>query len=84
MRNQVEAANDPRDKWTINHFSKSNPTGPGQGDVANLLRSVAESLEELGDIVVQDVVFHSEPTADEDDLTITVYYHRGDHLEPPA
>jgi hypothetical protein len=71
-----EPALDPRDRWSIFHFSISNPTGPGQGDVAKLLRSVADSLETLGDIQVGDVTFDSQPTAEEDDLTVTVYYHR--------
>ena len=61
--------------WVINHFSRSNPDGAGQGDVAALLRRVAESLDALGDVDVQDVVFHSEVTEGEDDLTMTVYYH---------
>jgi hypothetical protein len=66
------------DKWSIFHFSQSNPKGPGQGegDVAALLRRVAGSLDELGDIQVQDVTFRSEMADGEDDLTMTVYYHR--------
>lgn len=75
-RGSQETAVDSRDQWTVNHFSQSNPRGPGEGDVAKLLRSVANSLDELGEIVVQDIVFHSEPTADEDELTMTVYYYR--------
>jgi hypothetical protein len=63
------------DRWTISHFAQSNPSGPGQGDVAALLRRVADSLDELGDVTVQDSTFHAEPTAGEDDLTMTVYYH---------
>jgi hypothetical protein len=65
---------DDRTSWTILHFSKSNPSGQGQGDVAALLRSVANSLDALGDIQVQDITFQSEVTEDEDDLTMTVYY----------
>jgi hypothetical protein len=63
------------DKWTVLHFAQSNPDGPGQGDVAALLRRVADSLDKLGDVTVQDITFHSEPTAEEADLTMTVYYH---------
>jgi hypothetical protein len=63
------------EKWTISHFSQSNPSGEGQGDVGALLRRVADSLDELGDVTVQDITFHAEPTGDEDDLTMTVYYH---------
>jgi hypothetical protein len=64
------------DKRTISHFSQSNPSGPEQGDVAALLRRVADSLDEIGDVTVQDITFHTEPTAAEDDLTITVYYDK--------
>jgi hypothetical protein len=60
----------------ISNFSQSNPTGKNQGDPAALLRRVADSLDSLGDVQVQDIVFNSEPTADEDDLTMTVYCHR--------
>jgi len=70
------------DKWTIFHFSQSNPKGLGQGDVAALLRRVAESVDELGDVQVQDVTFHTEPTEGEDDLTMTVYYHRNPRRRP--
>jgi hypothetical protein len=62
------------EKWTISHFSQSNPTGPGQGDVAALLRRVADSLDDLGDVTIQDITYHAEPTGGEDDLTMTVYY----------
>ena len=60
---------------TIVHFSLSNPAGPGQGSVPALLRRLAEELESRGDVDVQDVVFHSEVTEDEDDLTMTVYFN---------
>lgn len=63
-------------EWLVSHFSQSNPSGPGQGDVPALLRRVADTIESEGDIDVQDIVFHSEVTEAEDDLTITVYYHR--------
>jgi hypothetical protein len=67
---------DDRDKWSILHFSVSNPEGPGQGDVAALLRRAAVSIELLGDIQVMDLTFKSEVTGAEDDLTITAYYER--------
>ena len=69
-------SNDPRDKWTMFHFSQSNPDGEGQGDVAPLLRRVADSIDALGDVIVQDITFSSEPTADERELLVTVYYDR--------
>lgn len=64
------------DQWTINHFSQSNPAGKGQGFVPALLRRVADSIEALGDVNVQDITFSSQVTGEEDDLTMTVYYHR--------
>lgn len=64
----------PDAAWTIRHFSQSNPDGEGQGDVAALLRRVADSLDRLGDVQVQDLTFSSAVTDGEDDLTITVYY----------
>lgn len=64
------------DDWTVSHFSQSNPSGEGQGDVPSLLRRVADSIESLGDVQVQDITFMSEPTDAEDDLMVTVYYHR--------
>jgi len=66
----------PDDNWTIFHFSQSNPDGPGQGDVPALLRRVADSIEALGEVMVEDITFSTDPTADERDLSMTVYYHR--------
>lgn len=63
-------------EWKTLHFSQSNPRGTGQGDVSALLRRVAETLENLGDVQVEDVTFHSQVTDGEDDLTMTVYYQR--------
>jgi hypothetical protein len=64
---------DPR-TWTVLHFSQSNPSGTGQGDVAALLRRVAETIDSYGDIQVQDITFRSEVSEGEDDLAMTVYY----------
>jgi hypothetical protein len=61
--------------WSVLHFSQSNPDGEGQGNVGALLRRVADSIDELGDVDVQDIVLHSEVTNTEADLTMTVYYH---------
>jgi hypothetical protein len=68
---------DPSDSktWTVLHFSQSNPIGEGQGDVAALLRRVADTVDSHGDIDVQDITFQSSLTDGEDDLTMTVYYH---------
>ncbi|WP_261565465.1 hypothetical protein [Frankia gtarii] len=63
-----------RDRWTVHHFSQANPAGPGQDDVGALLRRVADSIDALGDVEVQDLVMHAEATADGSWHSITVYY----------
>ena len=45
--------------------------------IGRLLRRVADELEEFGVVQVQDITFTSTPTADCDDLTMTVYDGRG-------
>ncbi|MET9027679.1 hypothetical protein ABZW96_18985 [Nocardia sp. NPDC004168] len=61
-------------QYQINYFSQSNPAGQGQEDVAKLLRTVAASIEELGDVSIQDLVLHNEITSDGVWPSITVYY----------
>lgn len=61
-------------RYTISHFSQSNPAGAGQGDIAALLRTVAATIESLGEVTVQDLVLHHEITAAGPWPTITVYY----------
>lgn len=74
---EASSVPDVRERWSTFHFSEANPSGPGQRDVAALLRRVAYSLDELGDVQVQDITFWSDPTGDgEDDLRVTVYYDR--------
>jgi len=41
-----------------------------------LLRAGADQLDALGDIQVADITFNTDPTEGEDDLSLTVYYHR--------
>jgi hypothetical protein len=62
--------------WVIHHFSHSNQKGAGQGDVPALLRRVAEAVEELGLIKVQDVTFDTEVTEDGPWHSMTVYFHK--------
>jgi hypothetical protein len=80
---EEEVATDPRDKWSAFHFSLSNPAGPDQGNVGRLLRSTADHLDALGDVQVADITFESQPTNDEDDLSVTVYYHRHPRRRSP-
>ncbi|MFC3983000.1 hypothetical protein [Streptosporangium jomthongense] len=63
-----------RSTWTMHHFSQANPEGPEQGDVPALLRRVADSIEELGDVEVHDVIMHNEITEDGDWPSLTVYF----------
>ncbi|MFE7741401.1 hypothetical protein [Nocardia sp. NPDC057455] len=61
-------------RYRINHFSQSNPAGQGQGDVVKLLRTVADSIEQLGEVSIQDLLLHNEITSDGVWPAITVYY----------
>lgn len=61
--------------FTVHHFSQANPEGPGRDSVPALLRRVADTLESMGPVEVQDVVFHQEVTDDGFPFTATVYYH---------
>jgi len=72
---------DGKTSWTIRHFSQANPSGPGQGDVAALLRRVADSLDQLGAIEVMDLVMHTEVTEDGMWPSLTVYFHGAAHHE---
>ncbi|GAB3148117.1 hypothetical protein GCM10027290_32360 [Micromonospora sonneratiae] len=63
------------ESWTVRHLSQANPAGQGQDNVPALLRRLADTLEAIGPIEVQDVVFHNEVTADGDWWSATVYFH---------
>jgi hypothetical protein len=63
------------ESWSIRHFSQSNPEGAEQGDVPRLLRRVADSIEALGPVEVQDVTFQTEITAEGPWHSMTVYFH---------
>lgn len=68
------------DDWTVSHFSQSNPKGPRQEDVPALLRRVADSIETLGEIDIQDIVCNCPGELTDDGWwpSITVYYSRKD------
>jgi len=66
------------ESWTCRHFSQSNPVGPGQGDVPALLRRVADSIEALGDVQVQDLVLHTDVNEDGDWHSLTIYFTTDD------
>jgi hypothetical protein len=67
---------------TIRHFSQSNPAGAGQDDVPALLRRVAATIVELGDVRVQDITFGTEVTEDGMRHDLTVYFQYQDDAEP--
>ena len=62
--------------WTVNHFSQANFKGPGQADVATLLRRVAATIDELGEVEVMDLMLHNEITPEGEWPSVTVYFHR--------
>jgi hypothetical protein len=64
-------------EYTALHFSQANPRGPKQGDVPTLLRTIASTLQKLGDVTVQDLVLHTEMTAEGGWPSVTVYYTKG-------
>ena len=72
-------SDDDLQNWTINHFSQSNPSGPGQDDVPALLRRIADSIESRRTRRVVDVVFHRDETTEAGEWpSMTVYFHPSD------
>jgi hypothetical protein len=63
-------------KATAEHFSQANPAGPGQDDIPSLLRRVAESVEAIGPVGVQDLILHTEVTEHGPWYSLTVYFQR--------
>lgn len=66
--------------WTVEHFSQANPVGEGRGDVPALLRRVADSIDALGEVEVQDLVLHIEVAESGGRPSLTVYFHRSTAL----
>jgi hypothetical protein len=73
-----------RRSWIVEHFSQANPAGGSQGDVPELLRRAADSIDALGEVNLQDLVLHNEVTESGDWPSLTVYFHRSTarRLEP--
>jgi hypothetical protein len=67
---------DEENAWPIEHFSQANPLGAGQADVPALSRRVADSIEALGAVEIQDLMMHTEVTEDGDWNSLTVYFQR--------
>lgn len=61
--------------WTANYFSVTDV----DGNVSEVLRKIAASIDELGAIEVLDVTFCSDP--DEEDVSMTVYFRFDDEDE---
>ncbi|MEV4094351.1 hypothetical protein [Streptosporangium saharense] len=58
-----------RETWTMHHFSQAG------SDVPGLLRKVAESIEDLGEVEVHDLILHQDICSeDENEYSITVYF----------
>lgn len=70
-----------RIEYTMHHFSQSNPQGPDQENVPALLRRVAETIEDLGDVEVHDLVMHTDITSDGLSPHFTVYFDYLDEVQ---
>jgi len=70
---------DPSDSL-VRSFSQANPAGPGQDDVPALLRRVADTIEQLGDVEVLDLVMHVEVDGGDHGYapSLSVYYAPND------
>ena len=68
----------PRDQWRCFHFSQSNPAGRRQTDVPALLRRVARTLADLGEVEVLDITWSSEINDHGDWPSMTIYYARNE------
>lgn len=64
------------ERHTMFQFQQFNPQGPGQGNVPALLRRVADSIDELGDVEVYGLVMNPPLLLpdDEDWPSLAVYY----------
>ncbi|MEV6158316.1 hypothetical protein AB0L53_49085 [Nonomuraea sp. NPDC052129] len=60
--------------YIMQHFSQSTPKGSGQGEAPALLRRVAGSIKERGNVEVHDVIMHNETTEGGDWPRLTVYF----------
>lgn len=65
----------PPSHWPVRHFSQANPLGPGCDSMPALLRKLADSIEALGQVEVQDVVLEGEMTEFGVWRSGTVYFH---------
>ncbi|MFJ6698229.1 hypothetical protein ACIQM4_19455 [Streptomyces sp. NPDC091272] len=71
-----------KEHFSVYHFSQSNPEGPDSDNVPALLRRVADSIDDLGAVEVQDVVVFSDFADDgEIQFSATVYYHLAEDPE---
>ncbi len=64
----------PANRYQCFHFSLSNAKGPGQDDVSRLLRAMASSIEDLGDVTILDITFEQDVTTEGLWPSLTVYY----------
>ena len=59
-------------------LSQANPAGDDRANIPALLRRVADTLSELGEVEVLDIVLRNGVRADGDWPSVTVYYARPD------
>jgi hypothetical protein len=61
-------------RYTCNHISLANPIGRDQGDLAKLLRRVANLITTLGNPRILDLIASTEINEHGDWWSVTVYY----------
>ncbi|MEH0824674.1 MULTISPECIES: hypothetical protein [unclassified Micromonospora] len=66
--------NDVSEFPIVRYFAQANPVGPGQDDVPALLRRVADTIEQLGPVWIQDMTFENEINEHGDWYSLTVYF----------
>jgi len=61
--------------WTVRNFSQANPMGPDCASVPALLRLLADTIEAMGPLEIQDLTLQSEVTEYGPWWSGTVYFH---------
>lgn len=60
----------------LTSVTQGNPKGKGQGDLAKLLRTFADTVDEIGAFDFEDMVVHEDITEDGSWLSFTLYYSK--------
>jgi hypothetical protein len=61
--------------YPVRHFAQAVPAASGERGVATLLRLVADTIDGLGPVRIEDLILHNDISSGEDDYSLTVYFH---------